>query len=271
LAAVDDPSDRSKRGKAWISPFFAVPLAALPDLDELADSHPLLARLVDWKDLADSRRFERLFSRILDDSGVIRRELFLKDHERGLTNYQHLFEILLEDARATGAELGDLIKTLDAYILGIRKPPGEDGNVQRLESDRDAVQIMSIHKSKGLEAAVVFLYGGFTGFRSDGFHEYHDEAGRRILSIGEDETAKDLAGRERQEELQRLYYVAMTRAKARLYLPLVPRPHWNPHWNGGYKKVNERLLAVVDGLEDSGKADRFRRVPFRDAPIRPWI
>jgi len=32
--------------------------------------------------------------------------------------------------------------------------------VQRLESDAQAVQIMTVHKSKGLEADVVFLYGG---------------------------------------------------------------------------------------------------------------
>ena len=59
-------------------------------------AHPLLERLTTWKDLADARRFETLFSRILDDSGVVLRELLFKDDERALTNYFHLFEILLE-------------------------------------------------------------------------------------------------------------------------------------------------------------------------------
>ncbi len=45
LAAIVDPADADKRGRAWITPFFAVPLAALPDLDELPDSHPLVKRL----------------------------------------------------------------------------------------------------------------------------------------------------------------------------------------------------------------------------------
>ena len=45
LAAIVDPADADKRGRAWITPFFAVPLAALPDLDELPDSHPLIKRL----------------------------------------------------------------------------------------------------------------------------------------------------------------------------------------------------------------------------------
>jgi len=35
--------------------------------------------------------------------------------------------------------------------------------VLRIESERDAVQIMTVHKSKGLEADVVFLFGGTHG------------------------------------------------------------------------------------------------------------
>ena len=83
-------------GRAWITPFFAIPLTALRDLADLPDSHPLVQRLTEWNELARRRRFEALFTRILDDSGLIRRELFLKDDERALTNYLHLFEILLE-------------------------------------------------------------------------------------------------------------------------------------------------------------------------------
>ena len=45
LAAIVDPADADKRSRAWITPFFAVPLEALPDLDELPDSHPLIKRL----------------------------------------------------------------------------------------------------------------------------------------------------------------------------------------------------------------------------------
>ena len=145
----------------------------MPDLDELPDSNPLIKRLRDWNELAGKRRFETLFTKILDESGIIRRELFLRDDERALTNYLHIFEVLLEDARTVGRDLTDLVATLTAYIQQTRKPPGEDGNIQRLESDRAAVQIMTIHKSKGLEAAVVFLYGGFGRFRASGIHEYH--------------------------------------------------------------------------------------------------
>ena len=62
LAAIDDPGDPGRRGRAWITPFFAVPLAALPDLVDPPDSHPLVKRLIDWNELAGRRRFETLFA-----------------------------------------------------------------------------------------------------------------------------------------------------------------------------------------------------------------
>ena len=149
-------------------------------------------RLIDWNELARQRQFELLFSRILDDSGILRRELFLKDDERALTNYLHIFEVLLEEVRTIGRDLADLVAILTAYIHELREPPGEEGNIQRLESDRAAVQIMTIHKSKGLEAAVVFLYGGFGRFRSSLILEYH-ENGHRKLYIGDNDDAKEKA------------------------------------------------------------------------------
>jgi exodeoxyribonuclease V beta subunit len=265
LAAIDDPADRTKRGRAWITPFFTIPLASLPALADLTDSHPLVERLTWWKEEAEKGRFERMFTRILDESGVIRRELFLSDSERALTNYLHLFEILLEEARATGYELADLVATLNGYIQDTRRPRGEDGNVQRLETDRAAVQIMTIHKSKGLEAAVVFLYGGFTPFRSDGMHRYHRESGQRVLDFGDEKSAKETFAQEQKEEFQRLYYVAMTRAKARLYLPYIAPEHWDHRsWRGGYRQVNERLSQVVANLTILGKEHLFQIVEVRD-------
>ena len=46
----------------------------------------------------------------------------------------------------------------------------------RVEGDRDAVQIMTMHQAKGLEADVVFVYGGFSPAPNDGVRSY---VGRR--------------------------------------------------------------------------------------------
>ncbi len=266
LAAVADPGDPDKRGRAWITPFFAVPLAALSDLDDLADSDPLIKWLRDWNELARDRRFEMLFTRILDDSGIIRRELFLKEDERALTNYLHIFEILLEETRTVGRDLADLVAVLTSYIQQTSKPSGEDGNIQRLESDRAAVQIMTIHKSKGLEAAVVFLYGGYGRYRGGAIHEYHEDD-ERVLYIGDDDLARARASEERTQEEQRLYYVALTRAKARLYLPLVPEQLSNRKWDGGYRRLNDRLYAITSHCNTDERNPLFKVISFHDRPV----
>jgi exodeoxyribonuclease V beta subunit len=266
LAALDDPR-RQRRSRAWITPFFSVPLQSLPELADLPPHHPLCKRLDDWRELAAKGRFETLFARILDESGIVLRELLFKSDERALTNYFHLFEILLEQARSTGAGLTELVATLDGYIRGTRLPATEDGNVQRLETDHDAVQVMTIHKSKGLEAAVILLYGGFTRSHS-GPTLYHDGL-TAVQDLDPAPEAKEIAQRERNEEDQRLYYVALTRAKARLYLPFVPEQFWKDGagaWKGGYQCVNRRLARVLTNPE-AGRLFVIRT--FRDEPPAP--
>ena len=127
---------------------------------------------------------------------------------------------------------------------------------------------MTIHKSKGLEAAVVFLYGGFSRFRASGMHEYHQD-GQRVLYIGDNDLAKEKASEERSQEEQRLYYVALTRAKARLYLPLVPDKLGGKRWDGGYRRLNERLWSVAKHLsKNSAIAIDFGLSRFRDGPLK---
>jgi exodeoxyribonuclease V beta subunit len=234
LLAIADPSRRALRFQAYLTPFFAVPIEALPACADLPPNHPLIARLFDWKALADAKQHHRLFSAILDESGIIRREIFTQESERELTNYLHIFEILLEEAQNTRATLDELIRLLSAFIEGRRLPEGENGNVQRLESERSAVQIMTMHKSKGLEAKIVFLFGGFEQFPGS-VHVYHED-GERVLALNARNTQ---AERERDEEDQRLLYVALTRAKERLVLP-----YFGPLFSSDRRVFNGRGVAA---------------------------
>ena len=68
-------------------------------------------------------------------------------------------------------------------------PGGDDSDVLRIESDPDAVQIMTVHKCKGLEAEVVFLFGGTHKGKSGGdVAVFHDGGARRVV-IGKDAKA----------------------------------------------------------------------------------
>jgi exodeoxyribonuclease V beta subunit len=236
LIAVDDPQNRQKRFRAWLTPFFGLTLTDLAEARDVEGTNPLIERLADWHELATDRQYTRLFSRIMQESGLVRREIFWGDSERALTNYQHLFEILLEEAHRTRCTLGDLILKLRAWIDDRESPDGS-GNVQRVEGDRDAVQIMTMHKSKGLEAQVVFIAGGLRDTKlPKTLRICHDRTRQRLAYFTPilNPAVKQRVDAEETQETERLLYVALTRAKARLYLPYfgevseAERQQWAP-------------------------------------------
>ena len=86
----------------------------------------------------------------------------------------------------------------------------------------DAVSLMTIHAAKGLEFPVVFVVNAArgTGNRRDAIRVAGNPAGDAIsVAVGDyrSEADEDDAARER-EETKRLLYVALTRARDRLYL-----------------------------------------------------
>ncbi|MBS2030450.1 MAG: UvrD-helicase domain-containing protein [Deltaproteobacteria bacterium] len=290
LRAIASPGDLSACRKAWLTPFFALELPDVARADAVPPEHPWMARLISWKALADARDYERLFARILDESGLVRRLLLLSPSERELTNYQHLFEVLLQEAHRVREGLDGLARTLDGWVREVREPPGQEGNLQRLESDGQAVQVMTLHKSKGLEAPVVFLAGGFTDFGAQGLRVsiYHDR-GERLAWLGKLEGAvKSQVEREALEEDQRLLYVGLTRAAARLYVPFWAEPlaadaragaSFVPKvaLKGSHRPLNDRLARLyAGGLDAKLFAREALRVhssweePVEAKPLPAW-
>jgi exodeoxyribonuclease V beta subunit len=256
LGAIVDPSRRSNRLRAWGSPFFGVRYPELPGLLDPEALHDLTDRLMEWKTLADAERFAELFDALLNDSGLADRELFLAGGERELTNYQQIFEILLEETGARRCSLAELVELLDDYFHERELPPGSDRNIQRLDSERAAVQVMTIHKAKGLEADVVFLYGGtHRGNNPETRVWVYHQNGERRFAIDAKGNAKDEIGREEEDEDRRLSYVAITRARARLYLPYFPRESLRAKASGYYQHLNRRLDAFAEFpvCDDAGR------------------
>ena len=227
LRAIESPDARVRRLDAWLTPFFAVPLERLDECRDLPPEHPLVALLERWRALAEAEQWSSLFRAMLEESGLVRRELFAGASERRLTDYQHIVEVLLEEVHRGRRSLPEILARLGAFIEGRELPAAESGNVHRLESERKAVQILTMHKSKGLEAEVVFLAGGLSERAPDTLapRVFHDAEGRRVAWIGDPvEQVKERLERESLEESERLLYVAITRARSRLYLPYFGPP-----------------------------------------------
>jgi exodeoxyribonuclease V beta subunit len=257
------PEDRNLRSLALLTAFFGLDLIDVAAGADLGSGEGPAQLLLHFAALARAGNIPALFASIVDDSGIVRRQVFADGSERALTNTLHVLEILQAEWMRTRASLLELADTLDAFMRGTRRPPGYDSDLQRLETDKDAVQILTVHKAKGLEAGVVFLYGGTGEKRGKTIHTLR-EHGRRVVHIGPLAAAeKQRVAEENEDENSRLLYVAMTRARYRLYLP-----HYPPQLrslSGRYGGVNRRLDEIL-GQQHERRHPLFAVIPVDDSP-----
>lgn len=224
LLAIAEPL-RERRVKAALATTAmgrdASALARLSD-DEAA----LLATLdafARWRELWLTRGFGVMLRQWMTDEGVAARLLARPDGERRLTNLMHLAELLQQDADSAAPEV--LLRTLASRRA---ESSGGEATQLRLESDRNLVQIVTIHRAKGLEYGIVFcpfLFDGYARAGSEGpMRAWHDDDGQLVLDYraGADaatvKAVKARIKREQQAEDLRLIYVALTRAVQRCYL-----------------------------------------------------
>jgi len=166
--------------------------------------------------------FIRMFRLLMTKEKVRARLLLYADSQRRLTNVLHLMEILHRES--IEKELG-MVSLLKWFSEQIKFAAGRIEEYQlRLESDEDAVKIVTIHKCKGLEYRVVFCPFGWGGSLLAKGREFifHDKDKNRTptleLDYDRDKSNIILAQNELLSENLRLLYVALTRAKTRCYL-----------------------------------------------------
>ena len=150
--------------------------------------------------------------------------------ERRLTDVLHIGELLQEASLTLDSEPA-LLRWLAQQI---DSPEVQSENQQlRLESDRHLVQVVTIHKSKGLEFPIVWL--PFIGsYRLQKQPLYHDrDSFNAVLDLNYSDDAVKLAEEERLAEDLRLLYVALTRSVYHCSLGLAPL------FLGGRKKQGE--------------------------------
>ena len=140
------------------------------------------------------------------------------DPDRRLTNLLHLGELMQQHSR-TSPGIDALMSWLQRQMAG---DAGEEAEL-RLESDAELVKIITVHKSKGLEYPVVFLpflWRCRLATKSASLLRFHDSDNRAFIDLGSDEFERHgfIAEKERLAEDLRLLYVALTRARSKVYL-----------------------------------------------------
>jgi exodeoxyribonuclease V beta subunit len=213
--------------------------------DTYADDLALRLRL--WGKVFEDRGVAALFETVSLAESVQQRVLGQPDGERLLTDLRHIAQALYE--AVLEGQLG--LTALLAWLRRRREEAGREGGQERsrrLETDADAVQVITVHTSKGLEFPVVMVPFAWDLFsRNDPptavFHDEHDHRVRDVGGRGSPDWAAH-ARQHRQEEEDdelRLTYVALTRAQSLLLL------WWAPTWNTPHSPL-QRLMLHDDPL-----------------------
>lgn len=219
LKAVAEPTNERLLKAALVTDMVGVSGDALAGL--LADENS-------WeKVLAEFRLYHEIWTgngcmamamRFLAVRRVRSRLLPLPAGERRLTNILHCFETIHGAAGEQNLGLEGVIAWLAERIA--EEPKREEHEI-RLETDAQAVQLVTIHKSKGLEYPVVFCpfcWAEFGGKEKTAL--FHDEQRATVVDIGSPDldAHRQQAAQEGLAESLRLLYVALTRARHRCYL-----------------------------------------------------
>ena len=201
-----------------------------------ADIHQIRQNEADWQRWADSfAQYQQTWQRqgilvmlhqILLEQGISERLLSQATGERDLTDFLHLVEILQQAATLHESEAA-LLSWFEKQIQG----EGRQEAQIRLESERQLVKIVSIHKSKGLEYDLVWL--PFLAVPSKiptagDMNVYYSKERDETLWDMENRNLNALYEETFAEEL-RLLYVALTRAKYQMAFALPAQ--FDKKWN----------------------------------------
>lgn len=214
LEALEQPHRTALVRSAALTSFFGLTVAELD-----ADGERLTGEVADvlrgWALLLRGRGVAALVE-AAEERGLSARVLGVIDGERLLTDLRHLAQLLHETAVRDRLGLTALL----AWFREEQRRTAATERPRRLDSDLAAVQIVTVHGSKGLQYPITYLPFAYQSFEfPTEVARFHDD-GRRTLDVsgaGRDWETHLAAHRAEEggEELRDLY-VALTRAQSQV-------------------------------------------------------
>jgi len=290
LEAVEQPGRPARVRAAALTTFLGHGAA---HLDAHADEvlPEVGAALRRWGVVLHDRGVAAFLEAVSAETGLAARVLARVDGERRMTDVRHIGQVL--HAASVESRLGvvALVEWLRARMAETTAGAGEirPERSRRLESDASAVQVLTVHKCKGLEYPVVYVPFGWDRWVADApsVVTHHDATGRRVRAVGgpDDPTWSEHVAAARAEddgEDLRLLYVALTRAQGQVvcwWAPatttscsavhrlLVGRPAPGTDPDGSYpvyddERIAEHLGALTDEVITVERVEPRTPVPY---------
>jgi exodeoxyribonuclease V beta subunit len=249
LEAIERPSYPPRARSAALTTIlgWTVEEVAEADDDKWEGVH---RRLHHWARVLREKGVAALMEAITLEQGLPERVLATVDGERRMTDLRHVGELLHAEAMAQQMGATALTGWLRQRVLEATIDNNDEERSRRLESDAEAVQVLTMHRSKGLEFPVVYYPDlwepTWIPRESTTPVVFHDPEGTRTIDVGlegpqwKGHVAQHV-DEQRGEDL-RLAYVALTRAKHQAVV-------W---WAGSFDSRNSALSRLLFARDDSG-------------------
>jgi exodeoxyribonuclease V beta subunit len=226
LRAMDEPYETSRIRLAAASPFFGASLATAGALDD--ETVEQIRRTISlWGSTLRRRGVAALAASLRADLEIAARIVQGSGGERRETDFAHVIELLHGATLGVGCTPAEVLNSFNDFS---QLEPQSEIISRRVESDKDAVQIMTVHAAKGLEFPIVVVADLWKKVRAknskkpspDAFYrDSPTNPGERehvidatyVLDSDLFAEAKEGRKQEESDEVKRLFYVALTRAR----------------------------------------------------------
>jgi ATP-dependent helicase/nuclease subunit A len=224
----------------------------------IASPWPIFGLLKAWNEDSGKLGVGRLIDRVFEEGFALEIAQAGWNGEQATANLLKLRQKAADLESKGGCTLREFLDVVREAVRELE----EEGESPLADETLDAVRVMSIHKSKGLEFPVVILPDLHRQKQNRQAKTVRFDWTEQVLGVTLGDAmnagAAALAQRHRErdrEEFRRLLYVAVTRAEDRLVLL------------GGDEAVSETFLELL--RPDFEKHTVIRRVPYKRPPFRP--
>jgi exodeoxyribonuclease V beta subunit len=228
LEALEEPTSRPRAAAVALTPFVGMSVTEVASADERT-WETVHARAHRWSALLAGYGVAALYRSVTATEGLPARVVATVGGERELTDLGHVAELL--HAESAASQMG--VPTLRAWLaqrvaeVDVEQLASEERS-RRLDSDAEAVQVLTVHRAKGLEFGVVYcpyLWDASPATRGSEPVVFHDADNHdvRSLDVGSCHKSgpnrkryndhRETAMAEQRGEDLRLMYVALTRAR----------------------------------------------------------